>query len=193
MEIISYSEIINGDKRLEKLNKTQRAQLEKKAKRLSYGELYTTVMECKGIDKCPYGKRCPYYLDDESLLPIGEDCLLEAKNSAEWFEQYIDEYNVDRYKRSEIQLVINLVSIDVEISRAKAQMAREGMEQLEVTETEKGKTFSKKLHNLDRYVSERYVQRSKVIDLLDKKKSGGSGVKDPSEYIKEIMARKGGN
>lgn len=154
---------------------------------LREGAVFTVAMECKGFERCPYGSRCPYKVQEGLEPPIGETCPLEEYLSALWYEEYITEYEVKFGKRTEEQLVATLVMIDVELSRANAKIARDGMEQLVITEFEEGgKKIDTKLHTLYAHINNLHVRRDRIIETLSKKKSSKANL-SPADYIETIM------
>lgn len=140
---------------VKRLGKNVLAEIEQQ-EHFDKGQLQTLQITCKGKDKCPYGTECPL-----SKPPVEERCQLEIYYQEKWFNEYSDQYNADVSNRSLVSLIISLVSVEIQLMRQQQIIAKEGFEQMIVTETEDGKKkFDKKLHNV--------IQ---LIDMLEKRKT----------------------
>lgn len=74
------------------------------------GPITTVSMVCAG-SKCQIKETCPYY--QNNAAPIGEECIVEKHLIREWVERYIEEFQVDINKTTEVQLVSELAEIAV--------------------------------------------------------------------------------
>ena len=120
------------------------------------GQLQTLALVCKGKDKCPYGTDCPV-----SKPPVSERCPMEIYYQEKWFAEYCESYNIDPVDKSQASLVVSLISVEIQLMRQQSIIAKEGFEQMVVTESEDGrKKYDKKLHNV-----------LQLIDQLEKRKA----------------------
>lgn len=74
------------------------------------GPITAVAMICSG-SSCQIKETCPYF--NSGVAPIGEICILEQQLIKEWTSRYMDEFDVDTNKQTELQLVTELVEIAV--------------------------------------------------------------------------------
>lgn len=86
------------------------AKIKKQLRTASIGPISAVAMICTG-SQCQVKEMCPFWKND--VAPIGEECLLEKNLIREWVERYIDEFNVDVTRTTELQLVSELAEIAV--------------------------------------------------------------------------------
>jgi hypothetical protein len=101
-DIEDYGEIEISEIKLSKIKKQLRT--------ASIGPISAVAMICTG-NQCQVKEMCPFWKND--VAPIGEECLLEKNLIREWVERYIDEFNVDITRTTELQLVSELAEIAV--------------------------------------------------------------------------------
>lgn len=89
-------------------NKANR--LKKQLSVATAGPISAVAMICAG-SSCQIKETCPYF--NAGIAPLGEICILEQQLIKEWTSRYIDEFDVDTNKHTELQLVTELAEIAV--------------------------------------------------------------------------------
>ena len=144
-----------------KLGKDILAQIEEQTE-YDRGQLQTIAQVCKGKESCQYGQECPL-----KQVETGQRCQLEIYYCEKWFNDYVESYNIEPQDRKLQQLVVSLVSIDIQLMRQQQIISRDGFEQYIVTEAENGgKKFDKRLHNVLTLVNQLEDRRTKVMKQL---------------------------
>lgn len=79
-------------------------------------------MICMGTS-CPFASSCVYIEIDKA--PLGRACLVEAQLITYWVEQYMDEFNVEPSRPSEVHLVSELAEINAYEMRVTKYLAEQ--------------------------------------------------------------------
>lgn len=101
-DIEDYGELEISELKLSKIKRQLKTAL--------IGPISAVAMICTG-SQCQVKEMCPFWKND--VAPVGEECLLEKNLIREWVERYIDEFNVDITRTTELQLVSELAEIAV--------------------------------------------------------------------------------
>ena len=172
------------------LNEEQIKDLDNNKDILARGDISTIQMMCRGKEKCPYGESCPF---QNSAPPIGKPCPLEAMYQEQWLEDYIKAYGLDPGKKSHIALVQAIVTTDIELMRARAQLQYEGFEEhIYIEEEDEGKRrvrHEKKLHNLVELIDrleKRKLQYLRELNRFAEENRIDAQVLDPQNLIKKL-------
>lgn len=162
----------------DKFNQDEKAAIQNAVLNMSAGVLFTFLLECKA-EKCIYGASCPFY--STKKFPKGEKCPMERALAEKWTREYMEQFDVSFKERTDVTMIQTLVETDIEIMRAKAELASEGFREVVVTETETSKTFSKKLNDLVMAVEKWHEKRMRILKALNAtRESGAKKVSDPS-------------
>ena len=94
--------------------------LKKQMKAAALGPITAVAMICTG-EKCQVNTTCPYW--KANIAPIGEECLVEKTLIREWVERYVDEFQVDLSRTTEVHLVSELAELSVYERRINSYIA----------------------------------------------------------------------
>ena len=129
---------------------------------MDLGQLATVQQICKGKEKCPYRRDCPF-----ETPPVDEQCALEVYYQQKWTNEYMNEYGVFPGERQLMSLIQSLVSIDIQLMRQNAHISQEGLEQYIYVEDENGKKkVDKKLHNLFALIDQLEKRRQQLLKQI---------------------------
>lgn len=171
----------------DRFNQDEKAAIQNAVLNMSSGVLFTFLLECKA-EKCVYGVSCPFY--STKKFPKGEKCPMERALAEKWTREYMEQFDVSFRDRTDVTMIQTLVEIDVEIMRAKAELSSEGFKEVVVTETERSKTFSKKLNELIIAVEKWHEKRMRILKALNAtRESGMKKVTDPSVLAAKMKQR----
>jgi len=202
MELVRYNDLLENKMFMPDINETAKKVILAKIENMAAGELYTGILHCNGLKKCPYKTDCPFISyklpakdneedsSSDDMLPVGQKCPMEITLAKKWYEAYLDEFTSNQQlTRSLNQLVVTLVSIDIEIMRANSMIADEGFEQNVITETETGVKYDKKLHNVLFHIENLQKRREKIITKLQQSKKDAPEEQDLSKFVEALKKR----
>lgn len=86
------------------------ARIKHSLKRMTSGVNAAVPMTCTG-DMCAFKNSCVYYELDKA--PLGRPCLVESQLIEYWTHQYIEEFDVDATKITELHLISELAELDI--------------------------------------------------------------------------------
>lgn len=92
-----------------KFSEKEVAIIKKRMNSSSAGVSSAVPMICMGTS-CPFASTCVYVELDKA--PLGRSCLVEAQLISYWVEQFMEEFNVDPSRPSEVHLVSELAEIN---------------------------------------------------------------------------------
>lgn len=117
-----YQEIIAA------LSVKKRNKLEKRLDSLQFSVALTAPITCLGPDRCPFFQACPIgngvnelgkpIYESDDLFPIGKQCILERMYVEQRLASYMEEFFVDPSMISEMSLLNDLITIDLQKQRA---------------------------------------------------------------------------
>jgi hypothetical protein len=176
------------------LTDEERKNLEVSLKRMSRGLMYTGVTVCPALDSAQYGKctffaECPF---SETQKPYGSRCPIEMAYVHKWFDEYVEQLDIDIHNRTEVSMAERLAMIDLEEAKAYKALAVDGFEEQKVTKSEDGVSIERKLHNAVEYIDKLEKRKMSIFKSLaatrDSKNKEMSGDKlSASEILSKLQ------
>ena len=185
LEVSDIAPYVDG---MDDLSDEQKDALANRLFRYSGGVTYTSVLVCNGIERCPYRPDCPL----EPNYPVGIRCPLERALADRWYDEYFKSLKVDPGNRTETGMLQTLVSIELQLMRANAELSYKGLQQPVYKTGQNGETFIEmKQNNLIATIQKLNDQKVSLFKSFAATRDGKNDrqTKDPSQILKEAFRK----
>ena len=167
---------------LSAISERKRESLKKRLATISYSAGLTAPITCLGPNKCPFFQLCPLgngvdkerrpIYEKEDLFPVGQACILERAFVEQRLISYLEEFNVDPNHISEMALVNDLITIDLQKTRALSILSLGDKNEFGRDFMATSFSYSDKPETAGAVTGEEYKEHPLMarIDALDKKR-----------------------
>lgn len=158
--------------------------------RVKMGMLSSIPMNCRASE-CAFAPSCP--LLKEGLAPLNKPCPIEMSFVKQFFEDYVDELNVDVSRMVEVSLVRDLVDQEIQQIRKTWILRQEHFIQENVAGVDSdGNVITKKeLHQAvdyeDRILKRKEKLRNALLATREAKAKSGQVQVDSAQAIASLM------
>jgi len=173
---------------LEEFSDEEKTALAQRLEKFSGGSVYTAVLTCRGIERCPYAPECPFAPN----YPEGRKCPVERALASKWFNEYRASLGVDMGNRSEVSMLHTMVGIELQLMRANAELSYQGMQQkVYKTSSDDSTIVERKEHSLLGTIGRLNDQKIKIIKAFNATREGSNAPpkKDPITELQQAMEK----
>lgn len=147
-------------------------------------------MVCRG-DKCPVKHACPLF--EQNIHPLGKKCPIEMAMVQQFFQDYVEELNVDVTRLVEVSMIRDLVDQEIQYMRKTNLLAKEDFIQDNVVGvTPDGKPLIRKeLHQAvemeDKIHRRKEKLRSQLLATRESRAKVGQGAVDTAQVVANLL------
>lgn len=191
-EVLSLGDIGGYIDGMEEFSDEEKAMLARRLEKFSGGSVYTSVLTCRGEERCPYSPECPF----APKYPEGQKCPVERALADKWFKEYMVSLAVDMSNRSEVSMLQTIVGIELHLMRANSELSYQGLQQKVYKSSGDDTTIiERKEHSLIATIGRLNDQKVKLIKAFNATREGSNAPakKDPVTELQEAMKKLGLN
>jgi hypothetical protein len=192
VEVLSIDEVSEYIDDLDDFSDEEKVMISQRLEKFSGGSIYTSVVMCRGEERCSYSPECPFAPD----YPEGKKCPVERALANKWFQEYMVSLGVDMSNRSEVSMLQTIVAIELHLMRANSELSYQGLQQKVYKSAGDDTTIiERKEHSLIATIGRLNDQKIKLIKAFNATREGSNAPskKDPVMELQEAMKKLGLN